>query len=157
MLFRQPSTINQWDEPRSFGTRFSKAKWEYQWKGIIHRHLARLRPKPTHIVFNEGLWRGSGLSNETFAEIRKALRAHGMRGIYKTTTKRSENQSPGLDDFDAVGCSLFNPCLDLSWTYVLAGWPFYWDKGTHFTSHVYTLFNQQLFRLLHDLSLNSGQ
>jgi hypothetical protein len=44
----------------------------------------------------------------------------------------------------------------LSWTHVLVGWPYYWDTGTHFTSQVYTLFNQQLFRLLHVLSLTSA-
>lgn len=44
------------------------------------------------------------------------------------------------------------PCLDLIWTNVLSGWPYYLDSQ-HFNSHLYTLFNQQLFRLLKDLEL----
>jgi hypothetical protein len=147
-LFRWPSTVNQWKKPRSFDSKDGKAKWTYQWDSLIRRHLALLDPKPTHVVFNEGLW--AGLNNYSYKIIQQALNDTNMTGIYKTTTKRSKEQTPDLNDFDAAGCEMFE-CLNLSWSYVLVMWPYYFDYGTHFTSQVYTLFNQQLLRILNDL------
>jgi hypothetical protein len=148
LLFRWPSRISDWKEPRSFDSEDSEAKWEYQWGDLIRRHLANLQPRPTHVIFNEGLWEGIG--NSTYLEIQQALKGVNMTGIYKTTTKRSDEQTPDLERFDVVGCYMFD-CLDLSWTYVLVMQPYYCDYGTHFMSMVYTLFNQQLLKLLKDL------
>lgn len=142
--------MNKWEAPHSFRSKNGRAKWNYPtWDELIRKHIAKLRPKPTHVIFNEGIWSSHDLyDNRTFVKIATALQETNMTGIYKTTTKRSHEQTPDLLRHDAVGCASFL-CLDLSWTHVLVGFPYYWDYGTHFSSHVNALFNQQLFHLLH--------
>jgi hypothetical protein len=153
--------INMWDEPyhveNNIGNTTISPKrkaappgvvWKYKTiEEIITNHLAKLNPRPTHVIFNEGLHKDSAISKKTFIKIQRALNDAGnITGIYKTTTKRRTEITSNLLPHDVIGCTMF-VCLNLSWTHVLVG-PNYYFAGDHFHGFVNTLFNQQLFRLL---------
>lgn len=118
---------------------------------MIRNVVAQMDPKPMYLIFNQGIWGDHDLNEETFDDIQTALRETGIRGLYKTTTRRSRENSTELAKHDVIGCYTIDLCMDVSWTASLSGPEHYFDApGTHFVAHVNQRFNEQLLSILEE-------
>lgn len=131
-----------------------KERWRYKrWGNMIRKIVAKMKPKPLYLIFNQGLWGSHDLNEKTFTEIRLALNETGIRGLYKTTTKRSRETDTTLNTHDVIGCRMIDICMDVSWTANLSGPQHYFDeRGTHFVAHVNQMLNEQLLEILQNRS-----
>lgn len=122
---------------------------DYNWVDTIRNFICHLSPKPTLFVFNAGIWPHEDLINVTFQqEIVKALRECQITSVYKTTTKRrNENTRTWSTYYEEQLCNLTDFCYDLSWT-ALVPKKFYTDSA-HFREPIYSMMNAQfLSRIL---------
>eukprot|EP00934_Nitzschia_sp_Nitz4_P001054 Nitzschia sp. Nitz4//scaffold146_size56529//11617//12483//NITZ4_006571-RA/size56529-processed-gene-0.27-mRNA-1//1//CDS//3329536620//1054//frame0 len=136
--------------------------WSFDsWSDLVDQYIARLTPKPNLFVFNQGHWKGHELRDDRVLQsLQKALQRHGIRGVYRTTTYRSEEmdivafQDAAVRKHDGKLCQLFD-CLNVSWT---ANVPEsdYVDP-VHFKAPIYNRMNHQFLQEILGLSLPPQQ
>lgn len=148
----KPEAHGHWDasgvyERHHLEANSSSYLWRFDWAETISNHLGRMNPKPDYVVLNAGIWKNNDLTAETFRTIRKALNNMDIKGIYKTTTRRSFETKTYSEPHDVEGCRVLHHCLNLSWTGSLPYRRNYWDP-VHFVAHINTQFNFQLLDLL---------
>lgn len=125
------------------------------WPFFIRNFVAKLDPKPTFFMFNEGIHPHRDFTNKKVRrQIVRALRDSGMIGVYKTTTKyRLHNitnnnimETSMIRDYELDFCKKVDLCLDLSWTWHV---PMeYYSDYAHFKEPIYSWQNIQLMELL---------
>jgi hypothetical protein len=145
--------------------------WVYPtWDGLVDKYIAHWNPKPDILVFNQGHWKAHDLRDEkVLKKLRRVLKKHGIRGIYRTTTFRqdervavagnnSNTSGSSIEEEDAsyhayrnvvtrrhdeLVCQYFD-CLNVSWT---VGIPTtdYVDP-VHFKAPINNRMNQQFLR-----------
>lgn len=155
--------------------------WVYPtWDRLVEEYIAHWKPKPDLFVFNQGHWKAHELRDEkVLKKLRRVLKKHGIRGIYRTTTFRQDERVVNEKDdqeeeeimaasyqayrnaatrkHDALVCQYFE-CLNVSWT---AGIPTteYVDP-VHFTAPINNRMNQQFlneFVFSHSKSRSSNK
>lgn len=131
-----------------------KWAWEYDWKGVILHHIAKLDPKPDFLIVNAGLHLHDLANTTIVQEIVDALNASGIIGIYKTTTYPDGHEAHkrfnrAKHEKDCI--KLFPHFLDMKWTADFNGKDHYYDVN-HFMPHVNTLMNEKLLDLIGNIS-----
>ena len=110
------------------------------WVEILSDFVPKLEPKPTHIVLNSGLWGPGGFDKkEQMADVLTTLQQNGMKGIYKTTTRKSAKE---LEWYEKYLCRHMTACLDMTFTSDIEAEPT-WDKN-HFYHRTYEKANKML-------------
>jgi len=122
--------------------------WSYQdWStAAITDYLAHL--KPSHIIFNAGLWRPVGMDASKLTQFAQAIRDAGITPIFKTATAAYRGACPSA--LDKVGCQV-TPCLDLSYTkafYRSQNRSAYYYDNLHVSPGLNVRFNEELLALL---------
>jgi hypothetical protein len=128
--------------------------WYSDYEPFLRNVLAKLEPRPRVVVINEGIWPNAAdhLSNETVVrQIRDTIRELGMVSVYKSTTKRRRNGTPGLFPHDELCCRIFDHCLRLDWTACVPKKDF--ADQQHFHSYANLRFNEQLLELLEQIGM----
>jgi hypothetical protein len=125
---------------------FVEPEWTYNWSATIRDHVALIQPKLDFVVINAGLWPDHDLTEDVLRAIRAATDEVGITAIYKTTTKAVSDTDPTLWPHDAVGCEIFDYCLDLSWTSSTMANDYV--DAIHFAAPVYQQMNVQLMEML---------
>ena len=112
------------------------------WIETLSDFVPKLEPKPTHIVLNSGLWGPGGFDKEEqMAGVLAALQRNGMKGIYKTTTRKSAEE---LEWYEKHLCHHMTACLDMTFTSDIKAEPT-WDH-THFYHGTYEKANKALLK-----------
>ena len=122
------------------------AKWAYDWPGALN-YVARLHPKPTHVLLNAGFWPNHFHIPEFRTRVISAARRCGFVVIWKKT---NYNRGHGIDqavlEADKAMCELADLCLDLSWTLHVEP-KYYWDDK-HFLPVIYQAINEHMLAML---------
>lgn len=142
----------------SYGINQTKSyyKWSYAtWADLVDRYISQWNTKPDVLLFNQGHWKGHELRDvKVLEELKKSLKKHNIRGIYRTTTYRQDeragNEEATIMAFagretrkhDAVVCQYFE-CLNVSWTAGVST-DNYVDP-VHFKASVNNRMNMQFF------------
>jgi hypothetical protein len=118
-------------------------KWQGNWSFLIREHVAKLQPKPEYLVFNVGP------DPKEQQEIKEALRAESITGIYMTSTyPREHDQNMQRFPHEARLCGkVFPLCVDYKWTSDYMGDEHYFDHGSP-KPHIHAKMNQQLLGIL---------
>mmetsp|Transcript_30406 Transcript_30406/g.61890 ORF Transcript_30406/g.61890 Transcript_30406/m.61890 type:complete len:354 (+) Transcript_30406:76-1137(+) len=119
----------------------------FGWLDTVKKFVCKMSPKPSHFIFNSGLWTDSDLSDlDVQFDIVRALRDCDIISIYKTTTMTKNHQMGGIEDRERL-CKLTNICLNVSWTGSFIPPDKYWDNA-HFYPPIYSMLNIHLLSLL---------
>jgi hypothetical protein len=125
----------------------TKSTWWYDdWEHCVTDYVAKLEPKPTHVIFNAGIWNHNFSIPGVGRKIAQALNESGIIGIWKTTTYQAGG-IPLANESDALMSALFHPrVLDSSWTSKVKP-QLYWDTF-HFLEPVYRAQNEDMLELV---------
>ncbi len=119
----------------------------FGWIDTVKQFVCKMSPKPSHFIFNSGLWKDSDLSDLNMQlEVVRALRDCDIMSIYKTTTIVRNRQMGNIEDRERL-CQLTNICLNVSWTGSFVPPEKYWDNA-HFYPPIYSILNIHLLSLL---------
>ena len=85
---------------------------------FIADYVCKLDPKPSLVFFNQGLWPGKGYFDNPIRqeEIMTAFKTCDLKTVYKTTTRRSEEDSTEVEEYEKELCAKSDHCFDRSWT-----------------------------------------
>lgn len=121
-------------------------KWTFNWEGVFG-YVARIRPKPTHVVLNEGLWENSFGEAEFREKVVAAAKREGFVVVWKTTNfKKKRWQKRKVVEADTAMCELADMCLNLNWTCDVDT-KYYWDDN-HYFPVIYHAINEHMLSLL---------
>jgi hypothetical protein len=141
-------------------------EWTYgTWDALVDQYIAQFDPKPTVMIFNNGLWGTDNTElrwDSILQKLKDVLDLHSIRGIYRTTSfqqvelrQNFNATSPGMtavelyerlyskNDYrrhDATVCRYFE-CMNVSWTYDLS--PSDYVDTNHFKAPISNLMSQQ--------------
>jgi hypothetical protein len=158
LSFKSNWNVSHVHNPHDLITEEDQLKFQLEtqeWPYFIRNFVAKLDPKPTYFVFNEGIHPHRDFTNKKVRrQIVRALKDSGIIGVYKTTTKyRLHNitnnnitETSMIRDYELDFCKKVDLCLDLSWTWLV---PIeYYSDYAHFKEPIYTWQNIQLMELL---------
>lgn len=171
--YYDPSTNNSVSYFQKFGKLPFRSYWEYNavhqshelikersklpnntskilnWTLAINNFIANIKPKPEILVFNAGHWKHEFLDASAREKIIEVIAQNDMVSVYKTTSKRKEDNNTIMMEYEQEFCKLADYCLDLSWTGMLSP-KMFWD-GNHPVQPVYSWMNVKLLYLLSDI------
>ena len=158
--------LPQWKKPdRSKQQPPLSFRWSTRdWTWVIRHHLAQIRPKPSHVVLNAGLWANDfNYDNDKRKGLIQSVANNGMKPIWRTTTynfrhglfrkhkrndhflcpqKKQQQQQPQQPPTPQEQEPEPHSCLDVSWTKELdSRW--YWDR-VHMYEPIYRIMNEEL-------------
>ena len=128
--------------------------WQYDdWDVCVREYIAKLDPKPTHVIFNAGIWNHNFNIPEYGRRMAAALNESGIVGIWKTTTYQGGGKvlviggGPRSNESETLMSKIFYPrVLDSSWTSKIKS-QFYKDSF-HFLEPVYRAQNEDMLELM---------
>jgi hypothetical protein len=128
--------------------------WQYDdWDVCVREYIAKLNPKPTHVIFNAGIWNHNFNIPAYGRRMAAALNESGIVGIWKTTTYQGGGKvlviggGPRSNESDAILSHIFYPrVLDSRWTSKIKS-QFYKDSF-HFLEPVYRAQNEDMLELM---------
>ena len=121
--------------------------WQLNWTETIERVVGALRPPPTVLILNCGLW-GSP-DSEDLAELRAAAKRVSPRVLWKTSTTQS--RSAGSTEWvqnDKAARRTFADVFDAANLTSTVPKELYWNNN-HFRAPVYNHLNAALLRQLY--------
>jgi hypothetical protein len=120
--------------------------WSYtHWHDLVTEHLARFRPKLTHIMFNAGFWKNQFSNQVVRGQLLDACNLANMTCLWRQTHYMSKGRYYGPEqvtlEINDYFCSAMG-CIDMKWTRWLQE-DLYWDR-LHFNEPVYRVVNEEL-------------
>ena len=87
------------------------------WANFITDFVCKLDPKPSLVFYNQGLWPHKGFDRpDTQNEILTAFKSCDIKSVYKTTTRRKDDKSTDVQNYEKEICAKSDYCFDRSWT-----------------------------------------
>ena len=121
--------------------------WQLNWTETIERVVGALRPPPTVLILNCGLW-GSP-DKEDLTELRAAAKRAAPRVLWKTTTTQSSSAgSTKWVPNDKAARRTFDEVFDAANLTSAVPRELYWNNN-HFRAPVYNHLNAALLRQLY--------
>ena len=140
LVFQHPMVNN--------GTHRTSYLWEAtDWSWVVRNHLAHLNPRPTHLVFNSGMWPSSFNDNQTACdELVRTVESLNMTFIWRETIVPANHRlKRGNRKADNLMCGGHSGvCLNVAWTANLRS-DLYWDP-VHLFEPAYRSINEDLMK-----------
>lgn len=141
------SDVHNSHGPLITGNKQLNMNFRNSWVPVIEERVCKLNPKPSIFIFNEGLWKDHDLTNTTIQDgIIDALNKCNIKSLFKTTTKKKNENDHMLAEYERQLCNKTDYCMDLSWTGLVP--PDYYADDAHFRPPIYSFMNLQLLSIL---------
>ena len=126
------------------------------WVDVIEEFVCKMEPKPSVLIFNSGLWwRNNDLVDVTLqGEIVKALKKCDILSMYKTTTRKYNQEDRTMQEYEEQLCNQTDYCWDLTWTGIVPK-ELYFDMF-HVIPPVYSYKNVQLLSMLSSIAAHEA-